>query len=410
MNVKMQSDDPAIPGGVHLRRPLRILLCPDQPNWAFDNIANNIIRFAPEYFVISKLYIGSGKDRDLSKVYEYIATEQIDLVHLFWREDLFELLRPATLLAAADQMGIEFIDIVEIIGNRALTTSVYDHLHLSEEALFERTTSFHLIDAYSVSSQKLHDIYAARPHLPAPDCVITDGVDLDRFHPEKKRHPGLEKPVIGWVGNSGWGRQQGGDPKGYHRLFKPALDCLQQSGIPAVSNIADPQVKRIPFEKMPEYYRKIDILACTSSMEGTPNPVLEAMASGIPVVSTDVGIVPEAFGPLQSRYIVKNPTPENFARALQNALANRRDYQALCLENREMVRTWSWEHRVQPWWSFWLSASKQAKEPRMARRRAFALAQSCIAYMQYAPPNAKQAFASDFFRRILDHSKNRAKD
>ena len=55
----------------------------------------------------------------------------------------------------------------------------------------------------------------------------------------------------------------------------------------------------IAHEDMPEYYNGIDIYVCTSRTEGTPNTVLEAMACGVPVISTDVGIVPEVFGEKQ---------------------------------------------------------------------------------------------------------------
>ena len=44
---------------------------------------------------------------------------------------------------------------------------------------------------------------------------------------------------------------------------------------------------------------KIDVYVCTSKNEGTPNPVLEAMACRVPVISTDVGVIPELFGPLE---------------------------------------------------------------------------------------------------------------
>lgn len=44
---------------------------------------------------------------------------------------------------------------------------------------------------------------------------------------------------------------------------------------------------------MSEVYRTADLLVMTSSYEGTPNVVLEAMGFGIPVVATRVGGVPE---------------------------------------------------------------------------------------------------------------------
>jgi glycosyltransferase involved in cell wall biosynthesis len=44
---------------------------------------------------------------------------------------------------------------------------------------------------------------------------------------------------------------------------------------------------------MPSVYQSADVLMLTSDWEGTPNVVLEAMASGLPVVSTSVGGVPD---------------------------------------------------------------------------------------------------------------------
>lgn len=364
-----------------LRRPLRVLLCPDQPDWAFDNIAKNIIRHAPDHFEFLKLYTGKPPDRDLGAIFETIVSENIDLIHFFWREDLFEYLRPPLLLSVADRTGLALRDIVEIAGTRAYTTSVYDHLHTAPERVAERVDSFHLIDSYSVSSAKLHRIYSTLSELPNPDAVITDGVDLDLFSPRfaggSARHP----PVIGWVGNSGWGKSQKGDPKGFFRLFQPALEILDSRGVTVSSEVADPQVRQIPFDKMPDFYRNIDILACTSAAEGTPNPVLEAMASGVPIVSTDVGIVPELFGPLQSRLVLKEPDPQSFADALQTLTEDRLLYNALSQENQERIKLWSWEQRVEPWWLFWRTAYEKARDPRLAHRRMVALEHNCINHM-----------------------------
>lgn len=49
---------------------------------------------------------------------------------------------------------------------------------------------------------------------------------------------------------------------------------------------------KIPWRKMPSFYRNIDYLLVLSDNEGGPIPVLEALRMGVPVISSDVGFVP----------------------------------------------------------------------------------------------------------------------
>lgn len=386
-------------------RPLRVLLCPDQPDWAFDNIARNVKRYAPADVSIATHYMGRPGSRDLSQLYERIVVENIDVLHLFWREDLFALLRPETLIDAAGKLGISPSDVVDMIGGCALTTSVYDHLHLSENALAERSNSYHLIDGYTVCSKRLLDIYVSLPGIPDPDALITDGVDVDHFtagdfRAQRARGSAIR---IGWVGNSRWGESVGGDPKGFHRLLKPTIDVLKSRGWQVELALADPQVRRIPFAEMPQFYRSIDLLACTSAAEGTPNPVLEAMAMGIPVVSTDVGIVPEVFGPRQSAFIIRSPDPASFADAIEALRKRPETATEIGRENRQSIMAWSWRNVTEPWWPFWQTTHKRCAEERLAARRREALKQACSAYANYRVATSKRENA---VTRLLDRLKH----
>ena len=54
---------------------------------------------------------------------------------------------------------------------------------------------------------------------------------------------------------------------------------------------------------MPPLYRALDVVVCSSDFEGMSNSVLEALASGVPCVSTDVGdsarvLLPECVVPV----------------------------------------------------------------------------------------------------------------
>lgn len=51
--------------------------------------------------------------------------------------------------------------------------------------------------------------------------------------------------------------------------------------------------KDYTYENMYEFYRSIDFLICTSTSEGGPLPVFEAISAGVPVVSTNVGLTKE---------------------------------------------------------------------------------------------------------------------
>ncbi|MFN0263237.1 glycosyltransferase family 4 protein [Tepidamorphus sp. 3E244] len=361
-------------------QPLRVLLCPDKPDWSFDNIANNIIRHAGPHNV-SKLYmadvLGKGSER---LFFETIFLNRIDICHVFWREDLFHMLNPFTIATAAWQLGLEYETLVRGLNGCAFTSSIYDHLFISPDDLRERQASFAMMDAYTVCSEKLEAIYAAQPSIPAPDAVIPDGVDIDHFSPRPDGARGHAPYSIGWVGNSAWGKQsQGYDVKGYHRLFDPMIKELESRGLEVSRKIADPEIQHIPFAAMPNFYRDLDVFVCTSAMEGTPNPVLEAMACGVPVVSTDVGIVPQAFGDLQKRFMLKNAEPGSLADAVSELVSNTSLRDAISVENRSRMADWTWEARGLEWWPFFQSALRTATATRNAtRRESYLLSQAAI--------------------------------
>jgi glycosyltransferase involved in cell wall biosynthesis len=60
----------------------------------------------------------------------------------------------------------------------------------------------------------------------------------------------------------------------------------------------------IPFEDTPRFYRSADVFALSSTFDNSPNVVLEAMASGLPVVTTDVGGVREYVSDLVGGLVV----------------------------------------------------------------------------------------------------------
>ena len=108
--------------------------------------------------------------------------------------------------------------------------------------------------------------------------------DLELFYPDKKFRN--DKLVVGWTGSL----SNHPNKRGFYEFIKPACESIPEIEMKVQSKednfITDDN-------QMREYYNSLDLYICASRSEGTPRPVIEAAACGVPVISTDVGIVPE---------------------------------------------------------------------------------------------------------------------
>ena len=173
------------------------------------------------------------------------------------------------------------------------------------------------------------------------------------------------------MGNSQWGFLEGlPDAKGIEGVIKPAFDILKSQGVGAELVLIDRAQKWRPRAEVAAFYTTLDVYLCASIFEGTPNPVLEAMASGVPVVSTDVGIVRYSFGPGQAEFIVER-RPEAFARAIRDILSTPGLQARLSTENLTFIRKQAWACRHADWQHFFLqAASLQDVSRQHARHKA----------------------------------------
>jgi len=82
---------------------------------------------------------------------------------------------------------------------------------------------------------------------------------------------------------------------------------------------------RVPHERMPAVYAEADLFCLASRAEGCPNVVLEALASGVPVVATSVGGIPEWVENGRNGFLVEAPEPKAFRTVVEKALSTRWD-------------------------------------------------------------------------------------
>jgi glycosyltransferase involved in cell wall biosynthesis len=75
-------------------------------------------------------------------------------------------------------------------------------------------------------------------------------------------------------------------------------------------------------EETNEIYRGFDIFALTSFGEQMPNCILEAMASGLPIVSTNVGDISEMVACPNKRFVISGDEKEALLEAFEELIAN----------------------------------------------------------------------------------------
>ena len=175
------------------------------------------------------------------------------------------------------------------------------------------------------------------------ECLhpIYNGVDLDLFRPGDKaaarRELGLpiEAPIILQVGNFYSIKNPLIPPTALTQMhldrFKlpPVLIMVGGGNLEQeVRQFADRSLLRdrviLPgrtnAEGVARYMRAADVLSLTSANEGVPNVILEAFASGLPVVASEVGGIPEVHPGNEFGRLVTPIEPERFATAFEETL------------------------------------------------------------------------------------------
>ena len=78
----------------------------------------------------------------------------------------------------------------------------------------------------------------------------------------------------------------------------------------------------IPEADLPAYYQAADLFVLpTLALEGFGLITLEALASGLPVVGTPVGAIPEVLPRLDARFLAPGTSPEELAQGIRRGLA-----------------------------------------------------------------------------------------
>jgi teichuronic acid biosynthesis glycosyltransferase TuaC len=151
--------------------------------------------------------------------------------------------------------------------------------------------------------------------LPRKDYhVITIALDLDSFKPTDQKEArdklGLphDRKLVLWAAK----------PSNTRKRYELAVEVCRIAK--ETMNLDLVVATERPPEEIPTYMNAADALLLTSTNEGSPNVVREALACNLPVVSTDVGDVREQIGAFEGCAVCDDDKPEILAQALIRVL------------------------------------------------------------------------------------------
>lgn len=106
---------------------------------------------------------------------------------------------------------------------------------------------------------------------------------------------------------------------------------------------------RIPFEKMPELYDSADIYLTATDIDNMPGSVIESMACGLPVVTTNAGGIPSILTNQQTGLMIPRDDPQAMADAVIRLLEDPELAAKISIKAREKCLEYSWS-KVRDLW------------------------------------------------------------
>jgi len=190
-----------------------------------------------------------------------------------------------------------------------------------------------LTDKYvAVSERVLRRAARYRRIVFSKSLVIPNGIDTDLFRP-RERERADDALRVGCVARLSEEKR--------HCVLLRAVADLRRKGVPVRLVLVGDGALRGELEDLarslgvagnteflgarrdvPELMRTFDVFALSSRSEGLPLTVLEAMASGLPVVSTDVGSIGEVVAQGKTGFLAPPNSPEQLAAALEKVAAD----------------------------------------------------------------------------------------
>lgn len=225
----------------------------------------------------------------------------------------------------------------------AVVTTIH-HLEPGEEE--KKILNAELGDLIHVTAREWEILVHEKSRKPV--SLAHQPIDLEQFRQNCNAIRPRVPFRIGWFGISG-----GLDNRKRLDILQTALSRLNSQKIPFELVVRGSiwndlsgffREKGIPVrnlgyvasDRVADGYREVDLYVCTSDIEGGPLTLLEALASGVPVISTPVGQTPEVLK-LGGGILVEKNDPTAVAEAIQKIILDRDLYDRLRSETQKVA-------------------------------------------------------------------------
>ena len=164
---------------------------------------------------------------------------------------------------------------------------------------------------------------------------IPNGVDEELFRPIKPIEKNKEL-VVGHVGKEC-------PVKGQKEYILPAIKTCNAKSVTNSKTWKD----RIPHTEMPHIYNEMDVFVVASVEDGTPNPALEAASCGRPIISNQIGNMPEFIKDGYNGFIVERKIGA-YVEKIKYFQENRNELIRMGENARKTVlENWTWKKQAE---------------------------------------------------------------
>ena len=128
---------------------------------------------------------------------------------------------------------------------------------------------------------------------------------------------------------------------------------------------------RMDHDDMPKAYSQADVFVLPSLNEGMSNTMLEALASGLPLVATDTGGTKELVTDGQNGFIIKMKDAQDLAEKVEKIILDKELCQKMGEESRKKAEAMSWKNVADKYLEYYKNTDRVVVKVKKTKRAIF---------------------------------------